>query len=99
MSLHRLSWAALFAGIALSCAQILLANHEIEHFADFDADACEMCLNAGPVGSSLPPASVTFHLPPALPYLQCVADPASLSESCTGVRHARAPPALGPMAG
>jgi hypothetical protein len=92
MSLHRISWAALFAGIALGCAQILLASHEIEHLVDFDTDACELCLTASPIGSSLPPTSPTLNVPLAPPPLERISGLLPVSARYFSIHHARAPP-------
>jgi len=94
MSLHRISWAALFAGIALGCAQILLAGHEIEHLVDFDGGACELCLTASPFDSSLPPEPPALNVPFAQPPLESISGLLSVSSRYFSVHPPRAPPTL-----
>lgn len=94
MSQHRFSWAALFAGIALGCAQMLLASHEIEHLADFGGVGCELCLTASPIGSSLPPTSPMLKVPFAPKLVEHISGLLSFSNCYFSIHHARAPPTL-----
>ena len=84
--------ASLFAAIALLCAQVLWASHQIEHLGKVDQDNCEVCVTGHAIGSALTSSPSAVPFPPAPASVEQTPGYRPTSKSFYRVHRARAPP-------